>query len=423
MGKVETFLARQAILNDSHEIVAYELLHRSNKENNFSLLNNDQATLDVLNTFIEIGFDDLSGGRPCFINFTDHLLENEIPNYFHPEMIVIEILETVKFTDDLIDILRRLKTQGFKIALDDFELNDSLYLKTILNLVDIVKIDIQKTPQDQQIKIVKLLKKYNVELLAEKVETKEEYEKCLREGYKYFQGYFFSKPMILSINDFDIQNSNFFGIMGELSKPEPDFDKIVQNIERDVVFSFKLLKLINSPVFSRENKIKSIKQAIIMLGLKELKKWIYLMYIRETSDDINQIQNEIIKMCMTRAKASELIAIKIGKRGESSSYFLTGLFSLIDALLKQPLGKIINQLPLDKGIKDTLMGNHTSYRDVLDLVILFEKGEWGECPWLISKIGIDEQNLCEIFIHALKWAQEVFKEVEPLKENGETIEI
>jgi EAL and modified HD-GYP domain-containing signal transduction protein len=188
---VEVYLARQPILNKNLEIVAYELLYRSNKTNNFAVLDNDQATIDVLNSSIQIGIDDLSEGKPCFVNFTDTLLKNELPNYFPSNMLTVEILETVTLTDEIINICRNLKVQGYKIALDDFELIDNGFnYQTIMSLVDIIKIDIQKTPRERQLYIKNLLNQYDVDFLAEKVETIKEYQQCLIDGYNYFQGYF-----------------------------------------------------------------------------------------------------------------------------------------------------------------------------------------------------------------------------------------
>ena len=377
------------------------------------LYDNDQATLDVLNGFVQIGIEDLSEGKPCFINFTDTLLENEMPSYFHPKMIVIEILETVTFSEEFIDICKKRKDQGYKIALDDFELKRSdPNFNNIINLADIVKIDIQKTSREEQAELLPLFKQHHIQLLAEKVETREEYEQCLKDGFDFFQGYFFCKPVILSTNDVTIQNHNLITIISDLSQPEPNIDQIANKIERDVSLSYKILKLINSPALRRLNEIKSIKQAIMMLGLKELRKWFYFLYIRKPNSTEHPIQHEITKMSMTRAKASELIAIEIGKRSESSSYFLLGMFSLIDTLLNQPLADILEPLPLDIEIKHTLLGVSTSYKEILDVVILIEQGKWNETGKLVKTINIEEKQLSEIYFNALKWTQDVLAAVE-----------
>lgn len=409
---MEVLVARQPILNKNQEVYAYELLHRSNKRENFSVLSDEQATIDVINSFVEIGIEDLSEGKPCFINFTESLLAKGIQTYFDPETIVIEVLETAQYTDEFIDVLRKLKDDGYRIALDDFELvGNEPYFDAVLNLADIVKVDIQKTSWDKQNKILPLLKKYGVQLLAEKVETREEYEQCLKYGYTLFQGYFFCKPMIMSTSNLSIQKNNLILIMAELSRNEPDVDKIANQVERDITISYKLLRLINSPALRRVQEIKSIKQAIVLLGLKELKNWISMMYIRETINETDPIQNEITKMSMLRAKTCELISVKIGKRKDSPCFFLTGMFSFIDTLLKQPLEKIINQLPLDKEIKETLLGKETLYKDVLDLVILLEKGAWQEVSAICKKIGIDEQDVFGEYLNALRWTQHAFAEL------------
>ncbi len=409
---MEIYVARQPILTRNQEVYAYELLYRNSKQNKFSNIDGDQATLDVINSFLQIGVDELSEGRPCFVNFTEKLLENDIPSSFQSEVLVVEILETVTPTDKVIDICRELKTKGYKIALDDFEMKaGGLNFYKLLGLADIIKIDIRNTPRDQQLKILHALKKYNVDFLAEKVETREEFEQCLKDGYKYFQGYFFYKPIILSTSDVPVQRHSFFQIMGELSQPEPEIDKITEVIEKDVSLSYKLLKLLNSTMFSRMNEIKSIKQAIVLLGLKELKKWIYVLSLREIANNKeNQIPDEVIKMCFTRAKASELIAVSMGKRLESSSFFLLGMLSLIDTLLKQPIEKVISQLPLDKEIKEALLGSQTPYKDVLDLLIVVERAEWKEIGNLIDKVGIEKKKLFHLYKEAMKWTNGVLVE-------------
>ncbi|WP_209124758.1 EAL and HDOD domain-containing protein [Alkalihalobacillus sp. BA299] len=405
---MEVFLARQPILTKNQQVFGYELLYRNNLLENFSLIDDEQATLEVINSFIQIGIDDLSEGKPCFVNFTYKLLQNDIPTCFSPSTIVVEILETVDITNEVIDICRRLKVKGYKLALDDFDMiNNSVNLDKILRIVDIVKIDVQKTSREQQLQLVKLLKKYNVELLAEKVETRDEYERCLQNGYEYFQGYYFSKPVILSTNDLVAQYNSFFTIMDELSKPSPDIDKIAFMIERDISISYKLLKLINSPLFGRLNEIKSIKQAIVLLGLKELSKWIYVLYIRNTATIHTNTSDEVIKMCLTRARTSELIAVKIGKGVESSSYFLTGLLSLIDTVLKQPIERVMDQLPLGQEIKDTIIGIRSPYSDVHRLVMSIEKGDWPEISKISERIKIDQSELSNIYINSIKWTKDV----------------
>jgi c-di-GMP-related signal transduction protein len=409
---MEVFVARQPILNLNQEIVAYEILYRRSTENRFPEIDGDQATSDVINSFVQIGFNEISEGKPCFVNFTENLLKLDIPKYFQPGKIVVEVLENVQFTDEVIAICQNLRNEGYKIALDDFVLpenNDPQVFK-MLGVTDIIKVDIRTLSRERQRAMLKVLKKFDVELLAEKVETREEYEQCKKEGYQLFQGYFFSKPSILSTHDIPVLGKLFYNITDELSQPEPNIDKISEMIVRDLAFSYKLLKFVNTPAFNLIYEIKSIQQAIVILGLKEFKKWVYVLSIREALTDKKGIPNEIFKLCLIRAKMCESIALKKGIKAESSGYFLTGLFSLIHVLLKQPLRKIMEELPLDMNIKYALLGFDSSYKDVLDLSIAIEEASWEEINRLTNELGIEKKDLYKIYRDTMSWIRSVFAE-------------
>ena len=209
---MEVFVARQPILNEHQEIVAYEILYRLDENNAFPQMDGDQATSDVMNNMAQLGFNEISYGKPCIINFTETLLMIDIPAYFHPRMVVIEILETVKFIAELINTCQRLKSQGYKIALDDFVLpkNDDPNVYKMLEIVDLVKVDFRAITQENQLAMLRVLKKYNIQLVAEKVETDEEYELCKRDGSKLFQGFYFSKPAVISAHNYSYTKSANF---------------------------------------------------------------------------------------------------------------------------------------------------------------------------------------------------------------------
>ena len=196
-------------------------------------------------------------------------------------------------------------------------------------------------------------------------------------------------------------------ILKELSQSEPNINRITEIIEADLSLSYKLLKLINSPIIDRVYKIKSIKQAIVLLGLKELRKWIFLLSFREKVKKNNQVPDEAVKMCFTRAKASELIALNMGKGLESSSYFLVGMFSLMDTLMKQPIEKILKQLPLEEEIKETILGHKTLYSDVYQLVVGLERAQWDEIIRLTEIMGIEKQKLFHLYKESMIWTKEV----------------
>lgn len=408
---MEVYIARQPILNSKHEVCAYELLYRSDKEQNAAQWNDEKATSHVMTSLLQIGVEELSEGKPCFINFTGPLIENLTPTFFPGNIVVVEILETVYPSDTIIEQCQKLKKLKYKIALDDFFLKyrDHPNFLTLINLADIIKIDIHHTPRQEQLEILHLLKNYEVELLAEKVETMQEYEQCVKDGYTYFQGYFFSKPTILSTHDIPIQHHSFLLVMEELAKSDPDIMKLANYIESDISLSYKLLKLINTPRRDTLYRIKSIQQAIVLIGTNELKQWIYLLSLQELYDQKEPFMEELIKMSLIRAKLSELIAKATDQFAESSSHFLVGLLSLLDALMGQPMDKLLNQLPLDQDIKDTILGQHTKYMDIFQLAICLERADFQDLSPLLQKVGISKQMLFNFFRHAMAWTMEILE--------------
>lgn len=411
---MEIFVGRQPILDVNQKVIGYEILYRNNANNQFPDINADQATSDVFNSFLQIGFEDLSEGKPCFVNFTENLLKNDIPAYFHPDMLVVEILETVEPSAEIIETCLHLKQNGYTIALDDFSIGpqDIHLYDPLLEIADIVKIDIRNTSRSRQLQLLSLLKKYDVELLAEKIETPEEYQQCLQDGYQYFQGFFFSEPAILSTRDLPVQNHIYFSIIEELNQNHPDiYKRITEKIEKDIALSYKLLKLINSPAFPTIYKIKSIQQAIVLLGLKEFQKWIYVLSLREAITEIENYTNEVLKMCYIRAKTCELIAAELGKKSDGPSFFLTGLFSLMDTLLKRPMETIVSQLPLDDGIVNALTGTDNVYKKILDLSVAVERAEWQQLDVRIKEVGLHKGNLFNCYKQAILWTQDVLKEI------------
>lgn len=410
VGEMKVFVARQPIFDRKGQSVAYELLYRNgNSSNSFPDIDGDEATADVIiNSFINIGLEELAQGKRCFINFTESLLKMNLPSYFNPGSIVVEILEDVPITEELIEICAELKKLGYTIALDDFNLQQNYFLlPKLLKYIDIIKVDFLQTQVQKRKQIMNRYKQYGVSFLAEKVETQEEYQLALRDGYDYYQGYFFSKPVVLSSYDIPVYIHGYLQILHELSKTEPDIDKISEQIEQDLSLSYKLLKLMNSPAFRPKNKIKSIKQAIVLLGLNEIKKWIYILSIKNLNFKNDPIQEEVIRLSLMRAKLCERLSIKIG-RTEPSLYMLTGMFSLVDALLHRNLDDVLNELPLSDEIREALSGVENDIRKVLKWAIEIEKSNWHT-----QDLPLSPEEIQECYMEAILWSNHLL--------NGEEI--
>lgn len=409
---MDVFVGRQAIYTKSKDIFAYELLYRNNKENRFPVINGEIATTDVIiNSFINIGIEELSYGKPCFINFTEKLLQLKLPTYFQPNEIVVEILETVKLTKELVEICKDLKQKGYQIALDDFVLHkDNPFTYSLLEIADIIKVDFRNTPLETRRGIEDIALRYHVKLLAEKIETIEEYEIAENTGYEYFQGYFFSKPVILTTRVVPEYFQNYFEIFNHLSHSEPDIELITKLIEQDLSLTYKLLKLINSPSFRPVSKINSINQAVVRLGFNELKKWLYILSIRGNDEFKSEWAREMFITSMIRAKMCEQIAIHNHQSKESSSYFLTGMFSLMDVILEMSMDEILSLMPLQENICEALKGIRNKMKDALDLIIAIEKGDIENVSYWCKEFQIEERIVLVFYHEAIKWTNHLIKE-------------
>lgn len=414
---MEVFVARQPIFNTKEDVFGYELLYRNNQEvNAFPNVDGDQATTElIINSFLNIGIDKLSNGKPCFINFTENLLKLGLPTYFRPLEIVVEILESVVPSYEIVQICKELKAQGYLIALDDFVLDEqNPYAKEMLKYTDFVKVDFILTPIEMREKIETLCKALKLKLVAEKVETREVFEEAKKRGYHFFQGYFFSKPTIMSTHDVPTYFHSYYEMIQNLSMTDPSIERITELIERDISLSYKLLKLINSPAYRPIHKINSIRQAVVLVGLIELQKWIYVLAVRESTIEKRNISQETIFISLTRAKMCEEIEKIRCKSVPSSSYFMTGMFSMMDSILSMPMEMILRDLPLEEEICEALTGKTNSIKDVLDLVLAVEKAEWIVISEKCKILNIDEKDLFKVYAESLNWSNDLVEVEESL---------
>jgi c-di-GMP-related signal transduction protein len=407
---MDVFIARQPIFTKKEKVFGYELLYRNNLENQFPGINGDEATADVLiNGFLNIGFEELSKGKPCFINFTEKLLQLKLPTYFKPSEVIVEILETVEPSFGLIKICKELKDLGYKIALDDFIFNDqNLYFYSLMRYVDIIKVDFRQTTVTTREKIEEMAKGAGIQLLAEKIETRKEFKQANIRGYDYFQGYFFSEPVILSSKDVPPYFYSYYQIIRLLTEPEPDVEQISKLIEQDLSLSYKLLKLINSPEYRLTQKIKSIRQAVVFLGFDEIHKWMSVLAVRGTTGQEHEFTKEIISISLTRAKTCELTA-QNRICHSSSEYFIVGLYSLMDSLLNMSMEKILTSLPLHEEICEAIMGKENHLGEVLKLIIHVEKGNWQRMQECCAQLGFSEKLVYSNYQEALKWSRHIMQ--------------
>lgn len=394
---MDIYVGRQPIFDRNMNVFAYELLYRRSMNNFFEGTDDNKATAELINNyFLSMHSAELTSGTKAFINFSQDMLIMEIPLLLPVDTTVVEVLERVEINEDIIEACKKLRDSGYLIALDDFVFNES-YLP-LMEIAHIIKIEFSSVDYEVQRKLIKKYKS-KIRFLAEKVETREEYLLALDMGYDYFQGYFFSKPVIVKGKEIGSLNNSLIRIMNELNEDDPDYKKISQIIETDMGLSYKLLKLANSAFFGTRNQILTIKQALVQLGLIEIKKWVYLMMLK----DIQIIENkELIRNCFIRAKFMELLALKAGKTDRQSEYFMTGMFSSIDILLNKDMNEIVNDLCLADDVKEALLGGDNEIKRLLDIVIDYELLKFSALDNNIDYF-MTKENLSFIYIDALKW--------------------
>ncbi|MFQ5771808.1 MAG: EAL and HDOD domain-containing protein [bacterium] len=396
---MEVFVARQPIFDRQQNVYAYELLFRDGLDNNyFECRDGDHATSTVLtNSFVSIGMETLSRGKLAFINFTRNLLLKDFATIFPKEMVAVEILEDVVPEEKIIQACKKLRKSGYLLALDDFAFR--MDYEPLIELANIIKIDFMNTEIAERRSVIERCRSQKVKFLAEKVETKEVFNQAFEMGYAYFQGYFFSKPEIIAGREVPGYKLSYLQLLQEVNRPELDFDQLENIFKQDVSLSYKLLKLINSAYFGFYSKIRSIRHALALLGLREIKKWLSVIALSIMGKDKSE---ELVLNSLIRANLCELIAPKVGLKERASELFLMGLFSMIDAFLDQPLADILAEIPICEDIKHALSGGKNRLRDVYDLILSYEKGDWGKFSDYVANLKLAENELPELFVKAIK---------------------
>jgi len=399
----QIYVARQPIFDCNGKVYAYELLYRSGLDNYFSHHDGDEASSSVINdSMFGFGLESLTGGKIAFINLTREVLLNEWITVIPKELVAVEILETVEPDDAVIDACKKLKQNGYTLVLDDFVYAEKF--EPLLALADVVKIDFIVSSKEERAAMCERFKNASFSLLAEKVETHEEYQEALDLGFIYFQGYFFCKPEVVSRQDVPGFKFNYLRFIQELNSPDVDYDAIEKIIKQDIALSYKLLRYINSVTFGWRNQIESIKQALVMLGEGPLKKWASLAAFSSIADDKPP---ELLTTSLVRAAFCESIAADVGMKDKAMDLFFIGMLSVVDALVDRPMKEILDEISISDDVKEALIDGGTSAAHVLQLIVFYQQGEWEKVVEMVEKLGIDEARVPELYYKAIEWADEV----------------
>lgn len=408
--ELHIFVGRQPILDSEGGIYGYELLYRNSEENSFPDIDPEQATIQLLiNTFLSIGVDQISGKSKSFINFSGELLIKDIFSNLKPECIIIEILEDVEITPALISRIREIKQDGFRFALDDFIVQDQYRLHPeLFELIDYVKVDFLAVDEKGRRYIERFIKKYpHIKMLAEKIETEEQFQIAKKSGYDLFQGYFFAKPEIIKGVEIPANLNLHMQIISKLNENDPDIDEIANLILHDISLTYKLLRYINTMNFEVPKSVGSVKQALVLIGLRELKKWMRVLMLQNIGDHSSSGRiKALVSYSMSRAKMCELVAIRTGYPN-GDEHFFVGLFSLLDAIMKRSWDDILPLFPFSEEVAETLQGKKTDLTAYLELAIATERFDMEKIDSIGKRFGLSKEEIVMFSNKANHWARQL----------------
>ncbi len=400
------YLARQPIFDRRQKVIAYELLYRAGEENLNLEKDGTRATTAVISrALLDLGLQKVARGSRLFIRFSWKLIIDETALLLPKEQVAIEITMDTEPDRQMIDACRHLHKEGYTLVLDGYD--QHLKGGELLAFADIVKIDFQATGAAERGQVAAYLKENGKKLLAKKVETVSDFETAMECGFDYCQGYFFCEPVVIKGRELSTTKMQNLRLMQEVYKPEMDMDQMEKIVSQDPSLSYKLLRFINSPAFAMRFPISSIRQAVALLGQKELVKWVSLVALRNVGYDK---PDELIVAAVFRARFCETMAQHSRLKDRSAELFLTGLFSLLDVFLGQPMEEVLTELPLTEEVKQALRGEEGDYGKLLSLVLLYEKGNFDQALTIaINDYQLEPVQAMLCYLEALELADMAWK--------------
>ena len=402
------FIARQPIFDRQKQVYAYELLYRSDSINRANVINDEYATLKVIANSLLIGLQRLTDGKRAFIHFNKLLLIGQIPLLFPKDILGVEIFETVKPEDRVIKVCERIKNAGYLMVMDDFVFNQPY--RALLQYADMIKLDfLGNSPAERQA-IAREAASLNLKLLAEKIETQTDYDEAVQLGCVYFQGFFFQKPDLVSRKEMPGYKLNYLHIIRKIHDPVLELDDIEDIIKHDVSLTYKLMRFINSASFGFKVTVRSIHHALMLLGKREIKKWLTIIVMSGIG---REKPLELMNIAVVRARFCEALASEFKLYHEPSEFFLMGMFSMMDAFLDRPIEEILDELPLQESVIAGLLGRDEEFSRVLKLVKAFEKGQWELVAQYNSHMHLPEERIAFLYLDAVEWTRFLSKAEEP----------
>lgn len=394
-------MARQPIFDKRLHVFAYELLFRGGPQNFFQPHPNAASSV-IADSITLFDLQMLTGKARAFINVDELALRLGAPRLLPADRIVVEILESVKPSDEIVAICRDLRASGYLLALDDFV--DAPGLGPLVDLMDYLKVDFQLLNTSERERVAKKYARNGMSLLAEKVETQQDLDEARSLGYSYFQGYFFCKPSMLETRQIPVNKLVQLRLLSAVSAPELNYNVVEELMKQDPSLLYRLLRYLNSPALGLRSEVHGVRQALTLLGEQEFRRWMSVFAMIAMSSGKPP---ELIRTALTRAYFCEEFAGAAHLPGERPRVFLMGLLSVTDALLDKPIKTVMDSLPVAQEVKTALCGGANPLRDVYDVVLRWERGDWQSLAEVIGRIGCDEEEVGKAYRVGLQKAAEI----------------
>jgi EAL and modified HD-GYP domain-containing signal transduction protein len=402
----DIYLGRQPILDDAQHIVAYELLFRSGQNTTSGVTDDLLATTNVIiNTISEFGIDNVLDKHDGYLNVSYALLMSDMLELLPRERMVLEILETVEIDDRLVNRCHELKDKGFKLALDDFIYRPEY--DPLIDLADVVKFDLISMDAQELEQALNIFKRWpNISLLAEKVEDVEQFQRCRNMGFSLFQGYFFARPSVLSTKKANPNQVTLLKVLGQLMN-EAEIAEIERNFKESPTLTLGLLRLVNSVAMGLSNKVGSVRQALMVIGRRQLQRWVQLLLYAQGGSEAS---NPLMMLAAVRAKFMENLSQLLPNSGKQNDdmrdrAFMTGILSLVDAVVGMKLEVILDQLNLIDEVRNAVLKREGLLGDLLSLVERVEAGDFDAAAVLLAKLGMKSTDLNSAQFEAIQWAR------------------
>jgi c-di-GMP-related signal transduction protein len=394
----ERFIARQPIFDQRLKVFAYELLFRAGPQNIFQSSKEASSSVVVASTMV-FDLEMLVGPAKAFVNFDEATLLRGAARLLPPSRIIVEILESVTPTPEVVHACSELCHAGYVLALDDYV--DDPKWKPLIELAKFLKVDFRALDAQARRAIAERYLPRGLKLVAEKVETQADVQNARSLGFSYFQGYFFCKPSMMTGRDIPANKLTCLRLLKVIAAPEISYEEVEDLLKQDPSLIYKLLRYLNSPLMGFRSEVHNIRHAISLLGEVEFRRWISIVALVAMVGDK---PSELIRTALLRAYFCEEVSLLLGMAQRRSDFFLMGLLSVIDALLDQPMEDILSHLAVSEEVRTALCGGSNRFRDVYDTLLAYEHADWNAFSSAAARLGSIEDRVPDCYVKAAERA-------------------